>query len=920
MQPARSMLALAVVVLAAPAATAVDGGRAFTIEDLYRLSPVVDPVVSPDGRSIAYTVTTRDLQAGKESLNLWRVDPDGKNARALTWSDGKRNESPAFSPDGKSLAFVSDRDGDSQLFVTSLSGGEPQQKTRFPGGVGSPRYVGDGTRIALVADVYPGCGADADCNRKRDQERQKGALKAHLADRLLYRHWTSWKDGKRSHILLLDLATGKLRDLTPGDFDAPVFSLNGPSGFDVSPDGKELAFTANRGPGEALDTNADVWTVSLNEDELAAARSLTKGNPAWDGTPRYSPDGRYLAYRTQRVPGWEADRFRIALLERRSGEVHILTESFDDTVGDIAWSADSRTLYFTADVKGRTPLLALDVATGAVRTLSALGTLDGFGLAPDGSWAVVARRRVGEPWELHRLGLKAPAEGKDTRLTTHNAAVEGEVDIRPAEEISVAGADGKPVQVFIVKPHGFDPAKKYPLILNVHGGPQSQWADAFRGDWQVYPGAGYVVAFPNPHGSTGFGEAYTRAISGDWNGKVMEDISKVTDALARLPYVDPDRVGAMGWSWGGYAMMWLEGHETRFKALAAMMGVYDLRSMYSSTEEVWFPEFDFGGPPWEQAELYRRQSPSESVPAFKTPCLVITGEKDFRVPYTQSLAFFTDLQRRGVPSRLLVFEKAGHWPSAYEMSLYYAAHLDWFHRYLGGAPSPFDPEAMVASAGIPKTRPKPKPATYALGLLTRGTAWSPEPSPERERIQAAHLANIRRLAETGKLVAAGPMGDDGRLRGLFVFKTETLREAQSLADTDPAVRAGRLDLEIHPFQSGEGIGAGYDPARLKGDVPDEMVEQRLVFLRRKPGASPDPALVQQVQDEQAAWVDRHYASGKLSVGGSFTDDGEIRGLLVFAPDLLPEEAKRLQEDAPALRRGLYEAEAHTWWVAKGVLP
>jgi len=704
MKAVRPMLALAAT-LAHPAAAA-DGRRAFAIEDLYRLSPVLEPVVSPDGGTIAYTVTTRDLQAGKESLNLWRVDPDGSNARALTYSDGKRNESPAFSPDGRTLAFVSDRAGDAQLFLLPLSGGEPQQKTRFPGGIGAPVFVGDGTRVAFVADVYPGCGADAECNRLRDEAREKGKLKAHLADRLLFRHWTSWKDGKRSHVLVLDLGTGKIRDLTPGDFDAPVFSLDGPRGFDVSPDGKELAWASNRGGSEALDTNADIWTVPVDGEPAAlrGAHGITGANTAWDGTPRYSPDGRHLAYRTQKVPAWEADRIRIAVLDRKSGETRILTEGFDDTIGDFAWSADGRSLYFTAEVKGRTPLHVLDVATGAIRTLSGIGLIDGFSVSRDGSWAVVARRRVGEPWELHRLDLKAPGDGEGTRLTTHNAAVEKEVDIRPAEEISVPGADGKPVQVFIVKPHGFDPAKKYPLILNVHGGPQSQWADSFRGDWQVYPGAGYVVAFPNPHGSTGFGEAYTRAISGDWNGKVMEDVSKVTDALAKLPYVDADRMGAMGWSWGGYAMMWLEGHDTRFKALASMMGLYDLRSMASSTEELWFTEFDFLGAPWQQADLYRRQSPSESVPGFKTPCLVITGEKDFRVPYTQSLEFFTDLQRRGVPSRLLVFEKAGHWPSAYEMSLYYAAHLDWFHRYLGGGASPWDPREL-ARGGTFTSRP-----------------------------------------------------------------------------------------------------------------------------------------------------------------------------------------------------------------------
>jgi uncharacterized protein YciI len=342
--------------------------------------------------------------------------------------------------------------------------------------------------------------------------------------------------------------------------------------------------------------------------------------------------------------------------------------------------------------------------------------------------------------------------------------------------------------------------------------------------------------------------------------------------------------------------------------------------MASSTEELWFSDFDFGGPPWEKGELYRRQSPSESAAAFKTPCLVITGEKDFRVPYAQSIAFFTDLQRRGVPSRLIVFEKAGHWPSSYEMSLYYAAHLDWFHRYLGGDPSPFDPEAMAMSAGIPVLSPKPRTTTYALGLLSRGKAWTPEVTPETEKLQAAHLANIGRLADTGKLVGAGPMGDGGVLRGLFVFKTDTLEEARSLADTDPAVKAGRLVLEIHPWRTAEGIGAGYDTKKSKDGVPDQMQEHPFVFLRRKAGAPSDPATLRAIEDEQQAWTDRLLSFGKLDVAGPFTDGGEIRAAVVFAADVTPEEARRLLEDAPAVRRGLLEAEAHTWWVAKGVLP
>jgi len=693
--------ALLLLLLAAPAAPADDSRRAFTLEDLYRVKGVAEPAISPDGRTVVYTVATNDWAAKKRTAALWRIDADGANPRQIT-SGEALDEHPAFSPDGKALAFVSTRTGEPQLFFLPLAGGEAEQKTRFPGGINGPVFSKNGRFVVFAADVTPACGADAACNKKAADAREANKIKAHLADSLLYRHWTEWKDGKRAHVFLLDLAeadAGKaIRDMTPGDFDSPVFSLGGERDFDLSPDGTELAFSSNRDADPALSTNADVFTVPVAGDAatLASPRNLTASNAGFDGSPRYSPDGRFLAFLRQTTPRYEADRLRLVLLDRKSGVLRDLTASFDDTLRDFAFSKDGSRIFFTADVKGRTPLYEIVVATGAIRAVSSIGTLDAWALAPDGTFAVAARRRIGSPPEIWRLPVGPGGDGMGSRLTTHNAAFEKEVDVRPAEEIFVPGAGGRPVQVWIVKPHGFDPAKKYPLILNVHGGPQGQWADAFRGDWQVYPGAGYVVAFPNPHGSTGFGQAYTSAISGDWNGKVMTDVGKVADALEKLPYVDKDRMGAMGWSWGGYAMMWLEGHTTRFKALAAMMGVYDLRAMYSSTEELWFPEWDLGGAPWENPALYRAQSPSEFVKAFRTPCLVITGERDFRVPYTQSLEFFTDLRRQGVPSRLIVLEKAGHWPNAFEMGLYYAAHLDWFHRFLGGAESPWKPEDLVS--------------------------------------------------------------------------------------------------------------------------------------------------------------------------------------------------------------------------------
>jgi len=687
------LAALACSALLPDSASAADAKRAFTIEDLYRVQTPAAPAISPDGESVVYTLTSSDIRAGKRTVNLWRVGADGRTPHRLTASDAS-DSAPAFSPDGRTLAFVSTRTGGAQLWLMPMGAGEPEKRTSFPGGIAAPAWAPDGGAIAFSAKVWPSCGADAACNRELDETRQKGTLKAHLADELLFRHWDFWRDGKVSHILLLDLETSTLVDLTPGGFDAPAWDLGGSRGFAFSPDGKELVFTSKHDEKPASSTNTDVWTVPVDgaPEALLDPTNVTLGNRGWDGAPQYSPDGRFLAWRTQKTPGFESDLFRLALLDRVTGQTRILTPGFDDWVTGFEWAPDSKTILFTADVKGRTPIYELTVSSGAIREVTAVGNVDSWAVAPGGAWAAVSRRQVGRPSELYRVGL---ATGEETALTSVNTALLEEVDVRPAEEIWVKGAKGKDVQVFIVKPHGFDPQKTYPLILNIHGGPQQQWTDSFRGDWQVYPGAGYLVAFPNPHGSPGRGQEYVEGITEDWDGKVMEDIARVTEALADLDYVDEERMGAMGWSWGGYAVMWLEGHNHRFKALASMMGVYDLRTMFSSTEETWFPRWEFGGAPWENETLYRSASPSEHVENFKTPCLVISGRQDYRVPYVQSVAFFSDLQERGVPSRLILFDNTGHWPSWDEMALYYAAHLDWFHRYLGGDPSPWDPVEMV---------------------------------------------------------------------------------------------------------------------------------------------------------------------------------------------------------------------------------
>ncbi len=687
---------LALVVVAMPVLNAnAAEKRAFGIEDVYRAKSLESLSVSRDGKLAVYAVNTKDLARATSQDDIRLLDLSSGSSRPLTVTADKNESNPVMSPDGKTVAFVSDRGGVNALWLLPLAGGEARELLRFHAGISGLLWSPTGTAIAFSSDVFPSCGADDACNARLAGWQTNGPLKAHVADELLLRHWTEWDDGKRTHIMIAEIATGTVRDLTPGDREAPTFALDAPRAYDFSPDGSLLAYAQNPDSPEtlALSTNVDVMVVPVAfdaEGHPQPAQNITAANQAFDGTPRFSPDGRYIAYRTQATPGYESDLFRVALYDCQTQQTRPLTSGFDNWVDNIAWSRDSKSVVFLGQFQGRNPLWRVGLDGKPVLKVADFAHIDEYELSPDGASAYAIRRSVAQPWEVWRLSID-DSNAAPKRLTTHNLALENDVDIRPVETLWIEGAAGRKIQTFIVKPHSFDPSKTYPLILNVHGGPQGSWDDSFRGDWQVYPGAGYVVAFANPTGSTGFGQAFVDAIGDQWGGAVYEDLMHVTDALVQLPYVDKERTGAMGWSYGGYMMNWFQGHTTRFKCLANMMGIFDLPSFYGGTEELWFPEKDLSGRPWD-SEQYQKWNPAAFVKNWQTPMLVVSGERDFRVPYYQGVAAHTTLRRNGIPSRLVVLPTDGHWPKWYSMVLYYTAHIDWFHRWLGGEAAPWSVE------------------------------------------------------------------------------------------------------------------------------------------------------------------------------------------------------------------------------------
>ena len=656
--------------------------KAFTIEDLYKVKNVGSPVISPLGSKIAFTLTDYNLEEGKSNADIYILYPDGYIENI---SSKDISETDPFWASDNELYFLSN----SQVHCFTFNDRKTVQVTDFATGVLHPSLTPDKKSIVFISDIFPQCEGDNFCNEKLLRSSGDGPVQAFIADNLLFRHWTDYNGEKRSSLILYNIESDYYQRLAESEWLSSNFMLGGDAKFSISPDGKEVCYMFNPELNLAASTNSDLFILNLTTQKTT---NLTKENRAWDGYPIYSPNGFFIVFKMQTIVDYEADRYRLAIYNRSTKDMEVLTEKFDYTINDFCWGEDSETLYFTADREGYSPLHSINIHSKEIKELTGKQSIFGFDVSPDQSSIYYMASAVHKPGELYRISMN---DKSLIQMTSLNQRLLDEVDVRPAEQMWVEGADGKKVHVFIVKPYNFDAEKKYPLILNVHGGPQSQWMDSFRGDWQVYPGAGYVVAFPNPHGSTGYGSEYTEAISGDWGGKVYEDLMKVTDALEELPYVDRENIGAMGWSYGGYMMNWFQAKTKRFKCLASMMGIFDLESMWGATEELWFVNWDLKGEPW-NSDIYQKYSPSNYVRNFSTPTLVIAGEKDYRVPYTQSIQYFSTLQTLGIDSRLIIFPNDGHWPNHIKsMPLYYNAHLEWFHKYLGGDAALYDSRKLI---------------------------------------------------------------------------------------------------------------------------------------------------------------------------------------------------------------------------------
>ena len=665
----------------------------FTVRDLVRLERLSDVAVAPDGTRVAYTVRTTDMEANKGRTAVWLMDgaPGAGRSSDRGWpkqghaakrlSDAAANAGAAeWSGDGRFIYFLSDRGGSNQVWRAAAGGNDAMQITHLPLDVSSFRVSPKGDRILVSMEVFLDC-ADLACTKQRLDAAAHAQATGVVYEQLFVRHWDAWADGRRSQVFSMaldDLARGDPVNVTAGLGDVPSKPFGGREDYAFSPDGAQVAFAVRSPVGEAWSTNFDIYLTSVGG---GSPRNLTADNPAWDGQPAFSPDGTQLAYVAMDRPGFEADRFHLVLLDLKSGTKRPLTQNWDRTIEHFAWSRDGKTLFATTPHLGQHPLWAIDAGTGRTSAITGTGDVEGFSVAP--SRIFYSHGSLAGPAQLFAVGL---AGGKPDQLTDLNHALLSERKLGEFEQFSFAGSHDDNVFGYAIKPAEFKRGQKYPVALVVHGGPQGSLANDWHWRWnaQTFAGAGYAVIMIDFHGSTGYGQAFTDSISGDWGGKPLEDLQRGLEAaLRQFPWLDGTRMCALGGSYGGYMINWIAGQwPDRFKCLVSHDGVFDHRSMYYSTEELWFPEREHGGPEYQNPQGYAQQNPVDFVSRWKTPMLVIHGALDYRVPDSQGLSVFTALQRRAVPSELLYFPNENHFVQKPADSIqWYDTTLAWLNRW-----------------------------------------------------------------------------------------------------------------------------------------------------------------------------------------------------------------------------------------------
>ena len=644
---------------------------ALTFDQLISLDAVSDPRVSPNGQWVAFVVTDYSLETNRGDSDLWLVALKGGQARQLTRGPAS-DAQPRWAPDSQEIAFVSTRDGSPQIHRIRIDGGEARKISAVETGISNLIWSPDGKWIAFSGDLeWPS---------PQEGRADPYPTQVKIWTELLFRHWDQWRVGRRSHLFLMPAEGGPVRDLTPIDRDVPTLALGGYHDLSFAPDGQQIAFVMTPDAVPAIGTNNDIFVLPIEGGRMS---NLTEHNTANDNNPVYSPDGRWIAYRTQLRSGFESDRYHFMLYERRTGKALDLTPNWSLSVGEIQWAADSRNIYALVEEEARRVVYQVSIEDHSRRRILEDGHHQTLRIDPSGSRLVYTRENARQPDEIYSFEI---GSGTVQQLSHINEARVTQLQMQPLESFWFEGAREEKVHGLLLKPPYFDPTSKYPLVYLIHGGPQSAWQDSFHPRWnyQMFAAAGYVVAMVNFHGSTGYGQEFTDSISRHWGDYPYQDLMKGLDfVLDRYDFIDDSKMAAVGASYGGYMVNWIATHSDRFVCLVNHDGVFNLESMYGETEELWFPEWEFGGPPWVNRDLYAKWSPHRFADSLKTPMLIIHGQLDYRVDPTQGLEAFTSLRRKGVPARFVYFPDEGHWVlQPRNRRVWWSEVLSWLGSYL----------------------------------------------------------------------------------------------------------------------------------------------------------------------------------------------------------------------------------------------